>query len=109
MESVTLNETALLTLPESKRPVFIYEWLRRLDRVLTTLSDSNELNQVKKSRHGTWFSENRKIGEEASEVIKEGEPERERERRVRYRDEREADMREEGVDDSKEAKRREEW
>jgi hypothetical protein len=60
MESVTLNETALLTLPESKRPVFIYEWLRRLDRVLTTLSDSNELNQVNKSSHGTWLSENRK-------------------------------------------------
>jgi hypothetical protein len=47
MESVILNEAALLSLPESKRPIFIYEWLRRLDRVLTTLADSSELNQVK--------------------------------------------------------------
>lgn len=32
--SLTLNEEALSQLPESKRPVFVFEWLRFLDKVL---------------------------------------------------------------------------
>uniref|UniRef100_A0A1B6GMZ3 HEAT repeat-containing protein 5A n=1 Tax=Cuerna arida TaxID=1464854 RepID=A0A1B6GMZ3_9HEMI len=32
--SLTLNEEALVQLPESKRPVFVFEWLRFLDKVL---------------------------------------------------------------------------
>ena len=32
--SLTLNEEALNQLPESKRPVFVFEWLRFLDKVL---------------------------------------------------------------------------
>ena len=47
MEAVTLNETTLQSLPETKRPIFVYEWLRRLDRILSTLADSNELNEAK--------------------------------------------------------------
>lgn len=32
--SLTLNEDALKEIPEAKRPVFIFEWLRFLDKVL---------------------------------------------------------------------------
>ena len=32
--SLLLNEEALNRISESKRPVFIYEWLRFLDKVL---------------------------------------------------------------------------
>lgn len=32
--SLTLNEEALAQLPEAKRAVFIFEWLRFLDKVL---------------------------------------------------------------------------
>lgn len=32
--SLTLNEEALKQLPEHKRPVFVFEWLRFLDKVL---------------------------------------------------------------------------
>lgn len=32
--SLTLNEAALGQIPEAKRPVFILEWLRFLDKVL---------------------------------------------------------------------------
>ncbi|CAH1726558.1 unnamed protein product [Aphis gossypii] len=34
--SLVLNEEALKQLPETKRPVFIFEWLRFLDKVLVT-------------------------------------------------------------------------
>lgn len=34
--SLLLNEEALKQLPETKRPVFIFEWLRFLDKVLLT-------------------------------------------------------------------------
>lgn len=46
--SLTLNEDALKDIPEPKRPVFIFEWLRFLDKVLVAaqevcrLSLSNE-------------------------------------------------------------------
>ena len=36
--SLTLNEAALDKLPEAKRPVFIYEWLRFLDKSLPAIS-----------------------------------------------------------------------
>lgn len=32
--SLTLNEDALNQIPEAKRPVFVFEWLRFLDKVL---------------------------------------------------------------------------
>jgi hypothetical protein len=32
--SLTLNEEALNAIPEQKRPVFLFEWLRFLDKVL---------------------------------------------------------------------------
>lgn len=32
--SLTLNEEKLAEVPEAKRPVFIFEWLRFLDKVL---------------------------------------------------------------------------
>ena len=32
--SLLLNEEALRRVPESKRPVFVFEWLRFLDKVL---------------------------------------------------------------------------
>lgn len=32
--SLILNEEALQQIPEAKRPVFIFEWLRFLDKVL---------------------------------------------------------------------------
>jgi hypothetical protein len=32
--SLTLNEEALAQIPPAKRPVFIFEWLRFLDKVL---------------------------------------------------------------------------
>lgn len=32
--SLTLNEEALSQIPPAKRPVFIFEWLRFLDKVL---------------------------------------------------------------------------
>ena len=33
-QSLVLNEEALKSLPENKRPVFIYEWLCFLNKVL---------------------------------------------------------------------------
>lgn len=38
MEGITLNESALQALTDSKRPVFIYEWLTKLDGVLSSLA-----------------------------------------------------------------------
>lgn len=32
--SLTLNEDALNQIPEAKRPVFVFEWLRFLEKVL---------------------------------------------------------------------------
>ena len=34
--SLLLNEEALAQITEAKRPVFIFEWLRFLDKVLVT-------------------------------------------------------------------------
>ncbi|XP_052891459.1 HEAT repeat-containing protein 5B isoform X3 [Anopheles moucheti] len=39
--SLTLNEVALNQLPEQKRPVFIFEWLRFLDKVLVAAQKSD--------------------------------------------------------------------
>lgn len=39
--SLTLNEDALKEIPEAKRPVFIFEWLRFLDKVLTAAQKVN--------------------------------------------------------------------
>lgn len=37
--SLTLNEDALKEIPEPKRPVFIFEWLRFLDKVLVAAQE----------------------------------------------------------------------
>ncbi|XP_075228223.1 HEAT repeat-containing protein 5B isoform X2 [Lycorma delicatula] len=39
--SLTLNEEALKQIPEAKRPVFIFEWLRFLDKVLIAAQKSD--------------------------------------------------------------------
>ncbi|XP_039759726.1 HEAT repeat-containing protein 5B isoform X1 [Pararge aegeria] len=39
--SLTLNETALLQLPDDKKPHFIFEWLRFLDKVLVAAHKSD--------------------------------------------------------------------
>ncbi|KAL0275721.1 UNVERIFIED_CONTAM: hypothetical protein PYX00_003499 [Menopon gallinae] len=39
--SLTLNEEALKQIPEAKRPVFIFEWLRFLDKVLVAAQKSD--------------------------------------------------------------------
>ncbi|KAK2577979.1 hypothetical protein KPH14_008413 [Odynerus spinipes] len=39
--SLTLNEDALDQIPEAKRPVFIFEWLRFLDKVLVAAQKSD--------------------------------------------------------------------
>ncbi|XP_015601934.1 HEAT repeat-containing protein 5B isoform X2 [Cephus cinctus] len=39
--SLTLNEDALNQIPEAKRPVFVFEWLRFLDKVLVAAQKSD--------------------------------------------------------------------
>lgn len=39
--SLTLNEEALAQIPVAKRPVFIFEWLRFLDKVLVAAQKVN--------------------------------------------------------------------
>ncbi|XP_034252934.1 HEAT repeat-containing protein 5B isoform X2 [Thrips palmi] len=41
--SLTLNEEALKQIPEAKRPVFVFEWLRFLDKVLVAAQKSDGL------------------------------------------------------------------
>ncbi len=40
-QSLILNEEALNSLPENKRPVFIYEWLCFLNKVLVAAQKVN--------------------------------------------------------------------
>ncbi|XP_063696087.1 HEAT repeat-containing protein 5B isoform X3 [Culicoides brevitarsis] len=40
-QSLTLNEEALSKIPEQKRPVFVFEWLRHLDKVLIAAQKSD--------------------------------------------------------------------
>lgn len=55
MDPVTLNEATLQTLPETKKPIYIYEWLRRLDAVLFLLSEgsTNESNAKQRTEDMT--------------------------------------------------------
>lgn len=59
--SLTLNEEALIQLPESKRPVFVFEWLRFLDKVLIAAQKvscstvKNMKSQFKFSKMTTWL------------------------------------------------------
>ncbi|KAF2363792.1 Armadillo-type fold [Trinorchestia longiramus] len=39
--SLTLNETALQQLPESKKPIFIFEWLRFLNKIIGAANKSD--------------------------------------------------------------------
>ncbi|CAH0562547.1 unnamed protein product [Brassicogethes aeneus] len=45
--SLTLNEEALAQIPEAKRPVFIFEWLRFLDKVLVA-AQKNDIKGCQK-------------------------------------------------------------
>ena len=45
-QSLVLNEESLQTMTESKRPVFVYEWLRWLDRNLVSV----DRQQVKENQ-----------------------------------------------------------
>lgn len=42
--SLTLNEEALAQIPDAKKPVFIFEWLRYLDKVLVAAQKVNVFN-----------------------------------------------------------------
>lgn len=48
--SLTLNEEALKEIPEQKKPVFIIEWLRFLDKILIAaqkvLQDQNSRSEI---------------------------------------------------------------
>lgn len=41
--SLTLNEEALKQIPEAKKPVFVFEWLRFLDKVLIAAQKVSKL------------------------------------------------------------------
>jgi HEAT repeat-containing protein 5 len=45
--SLTLNEEALNQIPEQKRPVFVFEWLRFLDKVLVA-AQKNDIKSCQK-------------------------------------------------------------
>lgn len=45
--SLTLNEEALAQIPPAKRPVFIFEWLRFLDKVLVAAQKVYDLRHKK--------------------------------------------------------------
>ena len=40
--SLTLDEEALTSLPDARRPVHVYEWLRRLDTVLQGVTETSQ-------------------------------------------------------------------
>lgn len=42
--SLLLNEEAFKKIPENKRPVFVFEWLRFLDKVLSAAQKVSVLN-----------------------------------------------------------------
>ena len=48
--SLTLDLSALASLPEPKRPVFVHEWLRRLDKILSSLTKRNHANDYQKQQ-----------------------------------------------------------
>lgn len=45
--SLTLNEDALNQIPEAKRPVFVFEWLRFLEKVLIAAQKVIDIQNVK--------------------------------------------------------------
>lgn len=45
-DQILLNEAALAALDEAKRPIFIFEWLRQLDRMLALAAAKSEDNQL---------------------------------------------------------------
>lgn len=47
--SLTLNETALQQLPDDKKPLFIFEWLRFLDKVLVAAQKVLIIQNIKGS------------------------------------------------------------
>ena len=57
IQPLTLNTTVLQSLPETKRPVFLYEWLRRLDLILSSLADGESNPGLTPSPSGSSSSE----------------------------------------------------
>ena len=45
-QSLVLNEEALHSLPENKRPVFIYEWLCFLNKVLVAAQKVTQFRHI---------------------------------------------------------------
>ena len=54
-QALTLNEEALQTMAETKRPVFVYEWLRWLDSHLP-LADRSQVKECQKVLVGQLMS-----------------------------------------------------
>ena len=48
--SLVLNEAALKQIPESKRPVFVFEWLRFLDKVLVAAQKVSGMGRTLQSQ-----------------------------------------------------------
>ena len=44
--NLVLNEEALAQLTESKRPLFIFEWLRHLDKALVNIRKVTSINWI---------------------------------------------------------------
>lgn len=42
-QSLTLNEEALKQIPDHNKPVYIFEWLRYLDKVLVSAQKVNKM------------------------------------------------------------------
>lgn len=53
--SLTLNEEALGQLPPSKRPIFVFEWLRFLDKVLEAAHKVSQDLWPACNEHSIWF------------------------------------------------------
>ena len=44
--SLTLNEEAFKQIPDHKKPVFLFEWLRFLDKVLVAAQKVEEIFEI---------------------------------------------------------------
>lgn len=53
--SLTLNEEALAQIPVAKRPVFIFEWLRFLDKVLVAAQKVGDISVLFPKTNNNYF------------------------------------------------------
>ena len=47
---VTLNFGVLASLPDTERPIFVYKWLWRLDKILSSLVKRNHANDYQRQQ-----------------------------------------------------------